>query len=186
MKTAQTEQVTLLRIIDGDTVEVQRRGGFLSTGPKQRIRLYGIDAPESSQKGGDDATKHLGKIIGARTKIWLEAVATDQYGRTVGVISNKRGDRRKSYNYEMVRGGHAHCYMVDPADREAYTEAETHAKNKRKGLWRARNIQAPRDFRVREERDQKRNAKFKLYLFAATGVAVAIVLYLFRSDHVPG
>ena len=58
MKTARTEQVTLLRIIDGDTVEVQRRGGFLSTGANERIRLYGIDAPESSQKGGGDATEY--------------------------------------------------------------------------------------------------------------------------------
>ncbi len=119
MSATQTEQVRLLRIIDGDTVEVQRRGGLLSTGAKERILLYGIDAPESSQKGGEDAIKYLGKIIGGRTNIWLEPVATDQYGRTVGVISKKRGDRAKSYNYEMVRGGHAHCYMVDPADREA-------------------------------------------------------------------
>ena len=186
MKTARTEQVTLLRIIDGDTVEVQRRGGFLSTGANERIRLYGIDAPESSQKGGVVATEYLGKIIGTRTKIWLEAVATDQYGRTVGVISNKRGDRLKSYNYEMVRGGHAHCYMLAAADADAYTAAETYAKDTRKGLWRARAVQVPKDFRVQQKHTQKRNAKFKLYLFAATGVAVAIVLYLFRSDHVPG
>ena len=65
MKTDQTEQVTLLRIIDGDTVEVQRRGGFLSTGAKERIRLYGIDAPESSQKGGDDDSQ-IGRPGGDR------------------------------------------------------------------------------------------------------------------------
>ena len=186
MKTSQTEQVTLLRIIDGDTVEVQRRGGFLSTGPKERIRLYGIDAPESSQKGGDDATKHLGKIIGARTKIWLEAVATDQYGRTVGVISNKRGDRLKSYNYEMVRGGHAHCYMLAAADADAYTAAETYAKDTRKGLWRARAVQVPKDFRVQQEHTQKRSTKLALVLFTAAGAALAIALYLFSSGQVSG
>ena len=186
MTATRTERVTLLRIIDGDTVEVQRRGDFLSTGAKERIRLYGIDAPESAQKGGDDATKYLGKIIGGRTKIWLEAVATDQYGRTVGVISKSRGDRLKSYNYEMVRGGQAHCYMVDPADREAYTAAEAHAKDKRKGLWRARTVQVPKDFRVQEERAQKRNAKLKLVLFTVAGIAVAIALYLFSSGQILG
>ena len=36
MSATRTERVTLLRIIDGLTVEVQRRGGFLSTGAKER------------------------------------------------------------------------------------------------------------------------------------------------------
>ena len=185
MNTARTEQVTLLRIIDGDTVEVQRQGGFLSTGAKEHIRLYGIDAPESAQKGGDDAAKYLGKIIGGRTRIWLEIMATDQYGRTVGVISKKRGHRIKSYNYDMVRGGHAHCYMVNPADRAAYTEAETDAKAKRRGLWRAREIQVPKDFRVHHKQAQNHNAKLKLALFAAAGAAVAIILYLFSFGYFP-
>ena len=187
MPTVRTERVTLLRIIDGDTVEVQRSGGFLSNGPKERIRLYGIDAPESSQKGGDDATKYLGKIIGGRTRIWLEAVATDQYGRTVGVIARNRGDRVKSYNYEMVKGGHAHCYLVDPIDQAAYTEAETQAKKKRRGLWRARKIQAPRAFRVQEERTHKRHAKLKLacFILAAVAVAAVILVYVFGAGKLP-
>ena len=165
MTATRTEQVKLLRIIDGDTVEVQRRRGILSTGAKERIRLYGIDAPESAQKGGDDATKYLGKIIGGRTRIWLEAVATDQYGRTVGVISRKRGDRLRSYNYDMVKGGHAHCYMVDPADREAYTQAENYAKEKRRGLWRARKVQ--------------------VFLLTVAGLALAVAIYLFSSGRTP-
>ena len=167
-------------------MEVQRRGGFLSTGPKQRIRLYGIDAPESSQKGGDDATKHLGKIIGARTKIWLEAVATDQYGRTVGVISNKRGDRLKSYNYEMVRGGHAHCYMLAAADADAYTAAETYAKNTRKGLWRARAVQVPRISASSRNTPRSAAPSSRWSCSTAAGAALAIALYLFSSGQVPG
>ena len=185
MSATRTEQVKLLRIIDGDTVEVQRPGGFLSTGAKDRIRLYGIDAPESAQKGGDDATKYLGKIIGGRTKIWLEAVATDQYGRTVGVISKKRGDRAKSYNYDMVRSGHAHCYMVAAPDREAYTQAENEAKEKRRGLWKARKVQVPRAFRVKVQQAQGRNAKLKLFLFTVGGIALAVAIYLFSSGWTP-
>ena len=185
MSATRTEQVKLLRIIDGDTVEVQRRRGILATGAKERIRLYGIDAPESAQKGGDDATKYLGKIIGGRTRIWLEAVATDQYGRTVGVISRKRGDRLRSYNYDMVKGGHAHCYMVDPADREAYTQAENYAKEKRRGLWRARKVQVPRAFRVQSQQSQRRNAKIKLFLLTVAGLALAVAIYLFSSGRTP-
>ena len=82
-------QVGLLRVIDGDTLLVQQRGGLLKSHPEERIRLWGIDAPESDQKGGTDSTRHLNKITGGRGSIWLTRMATDQYGRTVGIIHPK-------------------------------------------------------------------------------------------------
>ena len=136
--------------------------------------------------GGSDGSEQVRSAVGARTKIWLEAVATDQYGRTVGVISNKRGDRLKSYNYEMVRGGHAHCYMLAAADADAYAAAETYAKDTRKGLWRARAVQVPKDFRVQQKHTQERSTKLALVLFTAAGAALAIALYLFSSGQVSG
>ena len=61
MKTSRT---TLTRIIDGDTVVTQGTRFFFFKGPKIRIRLYGIDAPESEQKGGTESTNTLKRLTG--------------------------------------------------------------------------------------------------------------------------
>jgi endonuclease YncB( thermonuclease family) len=73
-------------VIDGDTLEIHG----------QRIRLSGIDAPESSQLcRGDDslqyrcgakAANELDEHIAGRT-VSCEGVGRDQYGRTVAVCS---------------------------------------------------------------------------------------------------
>ena len=105
-------EVRVLRVIDGDTVEVQQRGTIWHSYPKERIRLWGIDAPETSQRGGRESTRYLQRMIGRRRDIWLDRVDTDQYGRTVGIIYPRARSSEDAYNYEMVRGGHAHCYML--------------------------------------------------------------------------
>ena len=50
------------RIVDGDTVDVDIDLGFDMILSKQRIRLYGIDAPESRTR--DKAEKFYGKLAG--------------------------------------------------------------------------------------------------------------------------
>ena len=70
------------RVIDGDTIEVSG----------QKIRIHGVDAPESRQtcqKGGmewlcgQEASKAMRAIVG-RSKVACEAIDTDRYGRIVG------------------------------------------------------------------------------------------------------
>ena len=151
---AKSKQVTLNRVIDGDTVVVStgRKPWLFFLGPKtDRIRLYGIDAPESSQKGGGESAKYLRKIIGKTRKVMMESVATDQYGRTVGLIYDPRRSRDNSYNFQMVQAGQAHCYMVAPRDKNRYQEAEISAKLNRNGLWKETNPERPWDYRKKEK-----------------------------------
>jgi endonuclease YncB( thermonuclease family) len=73
-------------VIDGDTIEIHG----------QRIRLSGIDAPESDQLcRGDDslqyrcgakAANELGRLIAGRPA-GCEGVGRDRYGRTVAACS---------------------------------------------------------------------------------------------------
>lgn len=73
-------------IIDGDTVEIHGT----------RIRLWGIDAPESSQlcrgedseqyRCGSQAAKELDAFI-ARRLVSCIPISLDQYGRTVATCS---------------------------------------------------------------------------------------------------
>ena len=184
-KQAKTRQVNLLRVIDGDTVVVQRPGGWFSSHPKERLRLWGIDAPESDQTGGKDATKYLKRIIGSRRKIWMTSMDTDHYGRTVAIIHPDRRTLKNSYNYEMVRGGHAHTYMLAGPDQERYEKAEAEAQENRRGLWRRSSAQSPREFRVEQEQAQKRRRKLKWALIAL-GAAAVVTVYLYLRTPATG
>jgi len=62
-------QVT--RIIDGDTLDVNIELGF-EISYKMRIRMYGIDAPESRTRNKAE------KVKGLETKEWLRAKVEDK------------------------------------------------------------------------------------------------------------
>ena len=64
------------RIADGDTMTING----------ERIRLFGIDAPERDQPGGHEATQELRRIVG-RTTPRCEQVDVDRYGRTVALCA---------------------------------------------------------------------------------------------------
>ena len=175
-----THQVRLERVIDGDTVVITMGKGFLRGNQEARIRLYGIDAPESSQKGGDEATRHLKKMIGSRRKIWLDVMDNDQYGRIVGMIYHRRGHPEDSYNLRMVEAGHARCYMTRPIHRSRYLQAEESARAKRRGIWKQRNRVDPWDYRKQQAAKKKEGGLGKLLLLAIlAALAAAIFIYLY-------
>lgn len=104
---------TVSRVSDGDTILVVDR-----LGTKVKVRLYGIDAPETEKKSrktglvskegqpyGEEALDALkGKIGGQRVK--TEVVDVDRYKRAVSVVW--LGER--NINKEMVREGFAWAY----------------------------------------------------------------------------
>ena len=66
-------------ITDGDTVRVMRDGEAV------KIRLHGIDAPESRQAFGSRSKQFLSSAIAGKTVTVVEH-DTDRYGRTIGEI----------------------------------------------------------------------------------------------------
>ena len=64
--------ITAFFVVDGDTLE---------TG-NQKIRLWGIDAPEAKRPGGESAKRALIAIIDGNP-LTCEKVDVDRYGRTV-------------------------------------------------------------------------------------------------------
>ena len=171
--------VKMTRIIDGDTVVVETGRGLFRRPGSERIRLYGIDAPESSQHGGKESTEHLKRIIGSNLKMWMETVNTDQYGRTVGLLHRRKGRPDDSYNYMMVRDGQARAYMTRPQDRRRFQEAEEEAARRRWGIWRERKATAPWEYRRKQKRREKSSGRLKLVLILVlTGAIAAAALYL--------
>lgn len=55
---------TIVKVIDGDTVDIDVDLGFGVMLKKERVRLFGIDAPES--RTSDPEEKHFGRITKRR------------------------------------------------------------------------------------------------------------------------
>ena len=73
-------QGNVIHISDGDTITVMHDGN------KEKIRLYGIDTPESKQAFGNEA-KNFTYAMVYRKSVNVEPVTTDRYGRTVGIVN---------------------------------------------------------------------------------------------------
>ena len=118
----------VISVGDGDTITV------LNNGQKSRVRFACLDAPESSQKGGKASTNRLKQLIPVGTKVDLDIVDTDRYGRLVGVVS--KGNL--NINLTMVREGQAvvyRKYLSNCPNAQQYIEAENTAKEGKKAFW---------------------------------------------------
>ena len=124
-------------VTDGDSIRVSG----------SRIRLFGIDAPESQQtcvaggrrwRCGRSATNALRKVIAGRPVVCTER-DRDRYGRIVAVCRAGGED----INAWMVAQGMAVAYTKYS---RAYVGQQRSAKAARRGLWRGYFV-APWDWR---------------------------------------
>ena len=128
---ADTLQGVVIVVIDGDTVLFKPDHYAPSSRAFLKVRLAGIDAPESEQPHGGAATRAL-KDMALKQRATLEIVATDQYGRKLGRLSVGT----LAVNAELVRRGHAWAYGSPRASGAALQALQQEAKHARRGLWR--------------------------------------------------
>ena len=108
----------ILRVVDGDTVDVDIDLGFGLTSNKKRIRLLGIDTPESRTR--DLTEKYYGKLASAFLKSHLEkgkkyklrTSKPDKYGRILGEFFIKD----VNINQLLVEENHAVAYKGQSKD----------------------------------------------------------------------
>ena len=115
-------------VIDGDTLEIHRT----------RVRLWGVDAPESSQlcRGGDSlqyqcgakAANDLNAFI-ARRSVNCVPASLDQYGRTVVTCSVGGTD----LGDWLVRNGLA--FDWPQYSKRKYDDAQREAEHAGRGMW---------------------------------------------------
>jgi len=145
---------TVTKVSDGDTIHL--------TTPEQtklRVRLYGIDAPETAkinnrtgrvnkpgQPYGVESWKALESKI-MRKHVRLDIIDIDRYKRSVGIIWLDE----RNINLEMVSEGYAEAYVeyLKPPYRSEFIEAEREARSAKKGIWSLPEYERPRDFRKR-------------------------------------
>jgi micrococcal nuclease len=93
------------RIVDGDTVDVIIDLGF-SIFYSTRVRLYGIDTPESRTRNKDEKVRGL--LSKDYLKEWL-----DQGGVVIRTYRDKRGKFGRVLGEMVVGGRNINLLMVD-------------------------------------------------------------------------
>ena len=129
-------------VADGDTITV-----LDASNSQHRIRLQGIDAPESRQAFGARLKQHLSDLV-FNKEVSVEWEKRDRYGRVLGKVLVGGSDACLA----QVRAGMAWHYKYyeneqSPGDRRLYAEAEREAREAGRGLWFDPNPIPPWDFR---------------------------------------
>lgn len=133
--------VIITKVVDGDTVDVDIDLGFGMTYKKQRVRLMGIDTPESrtrdlvEKKFGKASKKHLKELL-AQGKVTLISHDKGKFGRILGELwvhsKENEGhpvfehDSKFCVNAQMINDNHAVPY--DGQSKEDI--AENHLRNR--------------------------------------------------------
>jgi len=112
-----TYNVEVTRVVDGDTIDVNVDLGFGMVYKKQRVRMMGIDTPESRTRDLEE------KFYGKQSKYYLEDLLD---GQNVSLISHDKGkfgrilgelfidgDFNTSVNQIMINNFHAVPYYGD-------------------------------------------------------------------------
>lgn len=143
-ETAEQKRLTgkVVGVSDGDTITVLDK-----TNSQYRVRLAGIDAPESKQEFGQASKKNLSDMVFGRS-VEIFYTKLDRYERVLGRVIHNGQD----INLAQVEAGLAWHYKEfereqSPEERRAYADAELRAREQRRGLWQQPNPVKPSEFR---------------------------------------
>lgn len=107
----------IYKVVDGDTIDVDIDLGF-NVSFFQRVRLAGIDTPESRTKDayekklGLEVKEKLSDLLKNATKVVIRTEkpdSTEKYGRILGWLFID--DQKLSINEQLIKEGYAWEYM---------------------------------------------------------------------------
>ena len=131
--------MTLERVIDGDTIDV------LVDGREERVRLLGIDTPETKVEGqppecyGPEAATFTASLlpVGTTLRLTRDVVGRDDYGRILAYVY--RSEDGLLVNEALLREGYAQPLTIAPNGAMAgrFVDAAIAAEAAGVGLWTA-------------------------------------------------
>ena len=138
-------EATVTKIFDGDSFLVRPVQG----GREIDVRLADIDAPEKSQRYGDQARAALRDLI-AHRQVRVVVIDTDQYDRKV--VRVYRQPDQLDVTHALVHDGHVWVWRKYARDKSLFALEDT-ARAAHLGLWAlpASDLQPPWQYRY----DQK-------------------------------
>jgi micrococcal nuclease len=119
-------RIKIVKVIDGDTVDVDIDLGFGVWLKKERVRLHGIDTPESRRRDKEEkkfgllAKKYLKEALGKGTPILkTHKDKTGKFGRILGELYymvDDNLDNAVNINQTMIKDHHAVAYHGQSKD----------------------------------------------------------------------
>ena len=128
VKEERKETAYVIRVIDGDTIEVDLNG------KAYKVRYIGINSPEYNQPCGDKATQANSYLVSGKTVILEKDVSeTDKYGRLLRYVYV--GDL--FVNAHLVKFGWAQAatYPPDVKYSSYFVSLEREARENNEGCW---------------------------------------------------
>lgn len=128
--------VRVSRVIDGDTFEIVNRG------KTEKIRLIGVDTPESVKPGhevepyGLEASNYTKKMIkGKIVQLEFDVQERDKYGRLLAYVHIEEDGT--FLNAQLLEEGLATVFTVPPNVRYAdnFLKIQKKAQQNKKGIW---------------------------------------------------
>lgn len=132
------DTVKVVKVIDGDTIEIE--GG-------QKIRYIGVDTPETKHPtkgvqcyGKEASLKNKELVEGKQVRLEKDVSETDRYGRLLRFVYVDPSDASGQVvfvNDYLVRQGYALLDTVPPNVGHAneFRQAEQEARENNRGLW---------------------------------------------------
>ena len=119
------EPAAIVRVVDGDTFVASVNG------TEEKIRLIGVDTPESvhpdkskNTEAGEEASEYTKSMLQPGTKVWLEADSQDEdkYNRKLRYVwlqeptdsNDKEEAKSKMFNAILVEDGWAEPLKIAP------------------------------------------------------------------------
>ena len=129
------DSATVTIISDGDTLTVTQNGKAM------KVRVYGIDCPESGQRFGPQAADYVSKLA-LFQEVKLQVMNTDRYDRSVALVALPDG---RLLNELLLDEGLAWVYPDYCKDPRCagWLLKEQLAKTRGKGLWSEKNPLPP-------------------------------------------
>ena len=127
------------RVVDGDTIVVAFGGD------KYKVRIIGINAPESVDPRkavecfGLEASAHMKELLNVpyvRLSTDPSQMNKDKYGRWLRYVYTQAGI---DVGLQMIKDGYAHEYTYDVPymHQSVYRSAQLEAQTAKRGLWSA-------------------------------------------------
>jgi len=128
-------EVTVLQVVDGDTLDVEPAVDLGAAGEVDRFRMLCIDTPETGDCGYDEATARLDELIGGKTvTLHFDGDCTGTYDRGLAYVFH--GGRL--VNLRMAQEGLAlpiEEYFADGACCDEVVAAAEAAEAAGTGSW---------------------------------------------------
>jgi len=138
------------------------------------VRIYAVDAPETAKGGGrpgqplaEEATSSVkNKLLGEVVE--LKLLGKDQYGRVLAAVQYREGGRlfcllprkrKGDISKDLLDEGLATIYSgrgaVYDGKKDEFERSQDAARRKKKGIWKAKSIEMPGDYKARMKQQQQ-------------------------------